>query len=231
MPVFGNKAGCESFLSVLDRVVDMFGLRVCAYALLPHAFYLVVFSERTNISRAMQFLQAVFTQRYNKAQIHEGPIFKGRFKSTEVAMGSRIEGVIDYVHNLPVEFGLCKKAHDFVWSSKRAQMNALIQDNLRTQESLSSKIILRAIAREYNTSLKRIRMGHRGVHGAARLALVYCLRTLLGMPLEQIARFTHAQNANAVAQTLHRAKEMVETDVRMRGVVERCRRECRSVEV
>ncbi len=44
-------------------------------------YHLLLHTPNNNLSRAMRHLNGLYTQRFNKEQKRDGPLFRGRYKS------------------------------------------------------------------------------------------------------------------------------------------------------
>ena len=69
------------FLNTLGQVVSRSG-RIChAYCLMSNHYHLVIETPSPNLSKGMQLLNGVYTQRFNRATNRSGLVFQGRFKA------------------------------------------------------------------------------------------------------------------------------------------------------
>ena len=86
-----------------------------------------------NLGRAMRHLNGVYTQRFNRLEQTDGPLFRGRYKAILVDADRYLLAVSRYIHLNPVAAGTSNTAIDFAWSSYRAydQTEALSLRDLR----------------------------------------------------------------------------------------------------
>jgi REP element-mobilizing transposase RayT len=117
--IFPDRADYERFMALLGETCGMWGLRVHAYSLLPNHYHLLVETPHANLSRALRHLNGLYTQRYNRAHLTDGPLFRGRYKAILVAADSYLLQLVRYIHRNPVEAGLVKDPSRHPWTSHR----------------------------------------------------------------------------------------------------------------
>ena len=90
------------FLDVLDQVASRFGWICHAYCLMSNHYHLLVETPAANLSKGMQLLNGVYTQRFNRATKRSGHVFQGRFKAVLVEKESHLLELARYVVLNPV---------------------------------------------------------------------------------------------------------------------------------
>ena len=94
-----------------------------AYVIMGNHFHLALETPEGNLAAGMQWLQATFTNRYNRVrgQAGHGSIFQGRYKALLVQAGTALGMVCDYLQLNPVRAGLASvgRLGDWRWSSYR----------------------------------------------------------------------------------------------------------------
>ena len=73
----------------------------------------------------MRHLNGVYTQRYNRQNHSDGPLFRGRFKSIIVDSDSYLLQLSRYIHRNPIETNkpMVESLADYPWSSYSAYVN------------------------------------------------------------------------------------------------------------
>jgi putative transposase len=74
--IFPGDADWQVFLSVLGDIAAIFGVEVHAYCLMDTHYHLLLRTPRGNLSRAMRYLNGVYTQRYSRLHRTDGPLFR-----------------------------------------------------------------------------------------------------------------------------------------------------------
>ena len=115
--VFQHNDHRSVFLELLRDVHEMFSAQIHAYCLMDNHYHLLLSTPKGNLGRIMRHLNGVYTQRYNRMQTTDGPLFRGRYKAILVDVDSYLLNVSRYIHLNPVVAGIVKKASPYRWSS------------------------------------------------------------------------------------------------------------------
>ena len=118
--VFWDDVDRRMFLEVLSLVIERLGWLCHAYCLMPNHYHLLVETPHGGLSRGMQYLNGVYTQRFNRRHGRVGHLFQGRFTAILVEKESHLLEVARYVVLNPVRAGTVRAAKDWPWSSYRA---------------------------------------------------------------------------------------------------------------
>ena len=108
------------FLATLGETVARFGWICHAYCLMSNHYHLLLETPAPNLSRGMQLLNGVYTQRFNRHHERFGHVLQGRYKSIIVEKESQLLELARYVVLNPVRAKLVRSARDWPWSSYRA---------------------------------------------------------------------------------------------------------------
>lgn len=145
--LFRENEDYERFLNLLGEISLMFGIEVHAYSLLPTSYTLLIHTPKSQISRAMRHLNGIYTQHYNESWRTTGSIFSSRFQSIIIDPSHYLTEALVYVHNKPVEAGICGRAQDHAYTSHRAyQRERDKPDWLQTAHSLKPLGFLKTFA-------------------------------------------------------------------------------------
>jgi len=138
-PIFRRDDHCLAFVDLLGQLPERFGLAVHGYALLPNHFHLMLQSHRGELSRGMAFLQSRFCLRVNRERRWDGPLFRGRFFSRQVARQEHWRHLLAYLHLNPVQARLVTTASPSHWTSHEAYGGRISKpDWLTTKELLAA---------------------------------------------------------------------------------------------
>lgn len=137
-PVFADPDSAQLLLEIVGELPGRFGVRVHGWALMPNHFHLLIEAPRGNLSRAMRYLGARFTQRLNARKGWDGPVFRGRFKNRVVEDEAYWRHLLVYLHLNPVTAGLVPYPDATIWSSHAVYAGLSdAQDWLTTEDSLA----------------------------------------------------------------------------------------------
>lgn len=108
------------FLSVLDRVVSRFRLRLHACCLTDNHYHLLLETPEGNLSKALRQLNGVYTQAFNRRHGKVGHVLQGRFEAILVERDSYLLELCRYIVLDPVRARITRKPDRYRWSSYRA---------------------------------------------------------------------------------------------------------------
>ena len=105
------------FLDLIDEIRNVFGVECHAYCLLGNNYHLLIHTPRGNLGRGMRHLSGLFTQRFNRLEGRDGPLFRGRYKAIIVDADTYLLQVSRYIHRNPIEAQLVDRLDEYEWSS------------------------------------------------------------------------------------------------------------------
>ncbi|NLX20182.1 MAG: transposase [Phycisphaerae bacterium] len=109
-----------AFERVLAEAREREAMRLCAYALMPNHFHLVLWPRADgDLSRFMQWLTMTHTQRWHahRHSIGRGHLYQGRFKSFPIQRDEHFLKVCRYVERNALRAKLVKQAEEWPWCS------------------------------------------------------------------------------------------------------------------
>lgn len=115
--IFSDKEEFNLFITVIKEACNLFNVFLTSYCLMPNHYHILVCTPEGNLSRFMRHLNGVYTQRFNRKQKKDGPLFRGRYKAILVQEEEYLTGVVRYIHNNPMKAGLAIRLKDYKWSS------------------------------------------------------------------------------------------------------------------
>jgi len=124
--IFNNDDEYRHFESLLLEGVELIGMRILAYCIMPNHWHLVLHPQHDG--EMGEFMRWVTTthvrQRRSKTDtIGHGHLYQGTYKSFPVETETYLQQLMVYVEQNPLRAKLVKKAEDWKWSSlyKREQ--------------------------------------------------------------------------------------------------------------
>ena len=115
--IYASERHRQIFLEVLKEAIDQFGIEIHAYCLMNNHYHLLIKTPEANLGRAMRHINGVYTQRFNKTQKTDGPLFRGRYKALIVEKETYLLQVSRYIHLNPVAAKITKSLASYPWSS------------------------------------------------------------------------------------------------------------------
>lgn len=121
LPLFVTERDAYALLDLVDHVTrEIAEWQVLSYCLMPNHVHYVVDADVPQLSLALQRINGLYAQRFNREHGFRGHLFQGRFHSKPVKAESHLPGSIRYVEMNPVRAGLCTHPSQWRWSSYRA---------------------------------------------------------------------------------------------------------------
>ncbi len=123
-----DTADFEAFERVLTEARERDGMRICAYALMPNHFHLVLWPRKDgDLSRFMQWLAMTHTQRWHahRHSVGHGHLYQSRFKSFPIQRDEHFLTVCRYVERNALQAKLAKRAEDWIWCSLACRVKKL----------------------------------------------------------------------------------------------------------
>jgi REP-associated tyrosine transposase len=135
--IFTNDTHRLLFLDLLSQITKMFQVEIHGFCLMDNHYHLLIHTPEGNLQRAMRHLNGVYTQRYNRLEDTDGPLFRGRYKSILIQPDAYLLNVSRYIHLNPVAAELTPYAQEYQWSSYLAYIGVEA-----TPEWLQTKFVL-----------------------------------------------------------------------------------------
>ena len=106
--IFRDDRDRERLLELLARAVKDFHLRLHGYVLMSNHYHLLVETPRGGLSRALRYLNGVYTQAFNRRHRRVGHLFQGRYKAILVDKDAYLLELSRYIHLNPLRVELVK---------------------------------------------------------------------------------------------------------------------------
>lgn len=115
--IFIDNIDKNKFLQLLQKMVNSYHIHLFSYVLMDTHFHLLLKTEETNLSEAMQFLNSSYAHWYNIRHIRKGHLFQDRYKSYLILNPLYMYSVASYISLNPVEAGLVDSPENYPWCS------------------------------------------------------------------------------------------------------------------
>lgn len=115
--IFEDDEDHKRFLQVLKDCKAICGFSLLAYCLMGNHLHLLVKEDKEELGLIFKRIGARYVYWYNAKHNRNGHLFQGRFKSEPVDDDRYFLAVLRYIHQNPVNAGLCRNASEYRWSS------------------------------------------------------------------------------------------------------------------
>jgi putative transposase len=119
MKIFLNENHINIFLTLLEEISILFGIKIHSYCLMDNHYHLLLETPHANLGKAMRHLNGLYTQRFNRLENRDGALFRGRYKAILIEAENYLLQVSRYIHLNPLEANIVKDPNDYAWSSCR----------------------------------------------------------------------------------------------------------------
>lgn len=137
------------FLKIFSDVCRRCDWVCYSYCLMSNHYHLLVETPQGNLSKGMQLLNGIYTQKFNRLHSRVGHVFQGRFKGILVQKDNYLLELSRYIVLNPVRAKMVTSVDKWIWSSYLAT----IQPNLKPSW-LSSDYILSLFSNDVLASIK-----------------------------------------------------------------------------
>lgn len=118
--IFLSDADRLVWLALLAETCKRFQFVVHAYCLMGNHYHLVLTTANGRLAQGMRYLNATYSQYFNRQHRLVGHVFQGRYKAILCQRETYLQELARYVVLNPVRAGLVLHPLDWAWSSYRA---------------------------------------------------------------------------------------------------------------
>lgn len=117
MEIFLDETDYRHFTYLFGDTVEEYDIECWNYCLMPNHYHATIRPRKANLSAALQRLNSVYAQWWNKRHGRVGHVFQGRFKAQIVQDNAYMLSLARYVALNPVRAHVAARAEDWPWSS------------------------------------------------------------------------------------------------------------------
>lgn len=118
-PIFSSDDDRLVFLGILHDVLKKTGAFLLAYCPMTNHYHLMIQVGEVPISAIMRRVLTRYAKHFNSSAHRQGHVFQARFKANLVEDQAYFLTALRYIHENPVEAGICDDPASYVWSSHR----------------------------------------------------------------------------------------------------------------
>lgn len=129
--IFSSPKEYSHFESLLLEGVELTGMRILAYCIMPNHWHIVLYPRKdADMAAFMRWVTTthVRQRRASTQSIGHGHLYQGTYKSFPIEQDKHLLDVIRYVEQNPLRAGLVKRAQDWKWSSLSRRIRNSPQD-------------------------------------------------------------------------------------------------------
>ena len=107
----------HGFFKSTGQMSEHFDSDIFAYVLMSNHYHLLLKTNRSNLSKGMQWLGVAYTRRFTICYCRSGHLFQGRFKSIIVENDASMLLLSCSIHRNPLRANIVERLADYRWSS------------------------------------------------------------------------------------------------------------------
>jgi putative transposase len=115
--IFRDDQDRTRFLETVGEMSERYEMDIFAYVLMSNHYHLLLKTNRSNLSKGMQWLGLSYTRRFNNRHSRSGHLFQGRFKSIIVENDAYLVRLSCYIHRNPLRAKVVERLAQYRWSS------------------------------------------------------------------------------------------------------------------
>jgi len=108
------------FFKILEEAHTRYQIEIHAYCLMGNHYHLLLKTPNGNLSRAMCYINGLYSRKFNIAHRRDGPLFRGRYRAILIEDDRYRLNVSRYIHLNPVAAKMVVEPASYPWSSMAA---------------------------------------------------------------------------------------------------------------
>ena len=123
--LFGDDEDCAAFLQILDMAqqhrekdwAPIMRFRIYAYCIMKNHAHILIRRGVLDVAESLKSISVNYSCYYNKKYDKWGEVFFGRYLSDPIESHETLFKIFAFIHNHPVNEGLCTNWKDYEWTS------------------------------------------------------------------------------------------------------------------
>ena len=105
------------FIKQLKESIEGMNYRIFGYILMDNHYHILIQTMDKKLQEIMHQINNKYSKYFNAKYKRVGHVFQGRYKATLVQDERYLIWVLRYIHQNPVQAGICKTVSEYKWSS------------------------------------------------------------------------------------------------------------------
>jgi REP element-mobilizing transposase RayT len=137
--IFTGEGDYKKYLFILAETMADLDFKIYSFCLMPNHVHMLINECGGSISQIIKISSQKYSLWHNYSYGNIGHLFQDRFKSKAVENNTYFLAVLRYIHQNPLEAGLCTDIKDYKWSS----FNGFFPNKMRTSPlKIETKYVL-----------------------------------------------------------------------------------------
>ncbi|KUO72370.1 MAG: hypothetical protein APF77_05975 [Clostridia bacterium BRH_c25] len=105
------------FIKQLKETIEGMNYRIFGYVLMDNHYHMLIQTMDKKLQEIMHQINNKYSKYFNGKYKRVGHVFQGRYKATLVQDERYLIWVLRYIHQNPVQAGICQTVSEYTWSS------------------------------------------------------------------------------------------------------------------
>lgn len=105
------------FIKQLKESIEGMNYRIFGYILMDNHYHILIQTMNKKLQEIMHQINNKYSKYFNAKYKRVGHVFQGRYKATLVQDERYLIWVLRYIHQNPVQAGICQTVSEYKWSS------------------------------------------------------------------------------------------------------------------
>ena len=105
------------FIKQLKESIEGMNYRIFGYILMDNHYHILIQTMDKKLQEIMHQINNKYSKYFNAKYKRVGHVFQGRYKATLVQDERYLIWVLRYIHQNPVQAGICQTVSEYKWSS------------------------------------------------------------------------------------------------------------------
>ena len=111
--IFRDSKDKGYFIKILKKNCETMGYRVYGYVLMGNHYHILIQTMDKKMQEIMHKINNTYSKYFNLKYERVGHVFQERYKSSIIQDEVYMYNVLKYIHQNPVEAGICMKIQDY----------------------------------------------------------------------------------------------------------------------
>jgi len=136
------------FLKLLKEYSASMKYVIYGYVLMDNHYHIIIQTNESPLQGIMHQINNQYSKLFNSKYNRVGHVFQGRYKAIHVQDERYLLQLLRYVHQNPVQAGMCEKVNEYKWSS-----DIYYRGNIK--DFIDTSIVLEMLSRKTQIALKK----------------------------------------------------------------------------
>ncbi len=111
--IYRDEGDYQKFLGILAELLQRYNVIIYGYVLMWNHYHILIEAQKSNITKAMNYLNATHARYFNGKYRRPVHLFQGRYKGFLIEKDRYLLSVSRYIHLNPVRAGIARRPEEY----------------------------------------------------------------------------------------------------------------------